>query len=111
MSTATITVYVRLLSGDILPVTLKARNGQVKFKTARPTLENAVLEHVEKGKMECHVKFVHEDDADLRVAIRRDVTNAGYRRRFQRDATDAEHALTESSQMDISFILSIQDKL
>jgi hypothetical protein len=104
-----ITVHVRLLSGDVLPVTMRARNGQVKFKTARPTLENAVLEHVERK--DCHVKFVHEDDEERRLAIRREVTNAGYRRRFQRDASEAEHALTESSQMDISFVLSIQDKL
>jgi len=104
-----ITVHVRLLSGDVLPVTIKARNGQVKFNTARPTLENAVLEHVERK--DCHVKFVHEDDEERRVAIRRDSTNAGYRKRFQRDATEAEHALTESCQMDMSFILSIQEKL
>jgi hypothetical protein len=109
---SSIIVHVRLLSGDVLPVAVNAENGQVHFQTARLTLKNAVLKHVEKKENKYHVKFLHEDDEERCIAIRRDITNARFRRHFQRDATEEEYALWESSLMEMPFIArTVKDKL
>lgn len=91
-----IVVNVRLLSGDILPVSVRARGGVAKYVTVRPALEKAVLDHVEHKSSEYCVRFIHEDDEERRAAIKREHTNAMFRRNDKRDATEEEHVMWNS---------------
>ena len=98
-----ITIHIRLLSGDVIDCRVRARAGQAKLTTVRKTLTEKVLEEMKLEHSEWKVTFVHDDDEEKRNAIlqqRWDSANRQYRRParpmdpdFKGDPILIQHAL------------------
>jgi len=57
-----ITVYIILLSGEVIPYSCQARKGKTKFLTHRDNIQELVLNHLKLDKNEYIVNLFHDDD-------------------------------------------------
>ena len=57
-----ITIYITLLSGEVIPYTCSSRGVSTKFLTHKNRIEEKVLNHLSLDKKNYIVKLFHDDD-------------------------------------------------
>jgi hypothetical protein len=65
-----ITIHIKLLSGDVINCPVRARGGKAKFTTVRDALCAKVFDELKLDSSEWRVKLSHDDDDEKRDALR-----------------------------------------
>jgi len=66
-----ITIHIKLLSGDVIHCPVRARGGKAKLTTVRDALCAKVFDEMKLDSSEWRVKLIHEDDDEKRDALRK----------------------------------------
>lgn len=58
----TVTVYVTLMSGEVMPYICKSRGGKVKYLSHRDKIKEMIYNHLKLDLGKYIVKLLHDDD-------------------------------------------------